>query len=327
MIGRESMTLMVTACRAEALDVMSIELRDPLGGTLPAFEPGAHLEISVPHVDGASEWVRHYSLCNSAAETDRYVVAVGRTDAGRGGSQAVHERVRVGTKLAVRAPRNNFPLVGDAQHYGFVAGGIGITPILSMIHWCESHAKDWTLLYCARSRLRAPFYESLLPHGSKVRFHFDDEAHGAHLDIERELRTVRENEHIYCCGPQPMMHAVRAACGTRPPGSVHFEWFSAAGESASDASSENKPFKVVLNSTRQAIAVGANESILDALEQQGFNVPFACREGLCGSCETRLCDGEADHRDYVLSAGERVAQKSIMICVSRALSDELVLDL
>lgn len=326
MSGRETMTLAVTACRAEALDVVSIELRDPNGGPLPAFDPGAHLEITVPAADGTRELVRHYSLCNDPAETHRYVVAVGRADHGRGGSLAMHEKVRTGTTLSVKAPRNNFPLVSDANHYRFIAGGIGITPVLSMIRWCEAHEKDWSLLYCARNRLRAAFYESLRAYGEHVRFHFDDEMN-AYPDLAGQLAASPAGEHVYCCGPQPLMRAVQMARGNRPSDRVHFEWFSPADELADDVALANRAFEVVLRSTGRRLTVNPDRTILETLEQDGMNVPFACREGLCGSCETRICEGEADHRDYVLSEADRAAQKVLMICVSRALSDVLALDI
>ncbi|MFM0200157.1 PDR/VanB family oxidoreductase [Paraburkholderia fungorum] len=281
----------------------------------------------MPAADGSQDHVRHYSLCNSSAETHRYVIAVGRVDNSRGGSVAMHERVRVGSRVGVKTPRNNFPLVRDAQRYRFVAAGIGITPILSMIRWCESNQKDWTLLYYARSRLRASFYETLRAYVPRVRFHFDDEASGAYPDLRQELGGMCEGEHVYCCGPQPLMHAVQTACEKRPTGSVHFEWFSPANETIGDVALANQAFEVVLRSTGRRLTVTPDRTILETLEQGGVSMPFACREGLCGSCETGLCDGEADHRDYVLSEIDRRARKSLMICVSRALSDVLVLDI
>ncbi len=320
------MVLAVTACRAEALDVLSIELRDPSDAPLPAFEPGAHIEVIVPAFDGSRELVRHYSLCNTSAEAHRYVIAVGRVDDGRGGSRAMHEHIRIGSRLSVKTPGNNFPLVHDARRYRFVAGGIGITPILSMIRWCESNQKDWTLLYCTRNRLRASFYETLRAYGARVRFHFDDEEGGKYPDLVREL-DVQEGSHVYCCGPQQLMHAVQKVCETWPAGNVHFEWFSAPDAPIGDLTLPDRAFEVVLRSSGRRLTVRANSSILETLEQAGVNVPFACREGLCGSCETRLCGGEADHRDYVLSAPAREAQKSIMICVSRASSAVLMLDI
>lgn len=267
--------------------------------------------------------IRHYSLCNDARERNRYVVAVGRVQDGRGGSQSVHEGVRVGATLVVQAPRNNFPLVEEAGHYRFIAGGIGITPILSMIRWCEAHNKNWSLLYCTRSRQRTAFLEELKAFGDRVRFHFDDEE-GGPLDVASALAHPLPNEHVFCCGPKPLMLAVESHCEGRDPSHVHFEWFSAK-EIAHDAST-SRPFTVVLRQSGVTLDVPADRSILETMEDHGFSVPFSCREGLCRTCETTLCAGEADHRDHVLSDAERGEQRSILICVSRARSQVLELD-
>ncbi|AXL50900.1 hypothetical protein DSC91_003309 [Paraburkholderia caffeinilytica] len=326
MKANESMTLVVTGYRAEALDVASFELRDPSGKPLPEFAPGAHLEITLPEYDSApSSLIRHYSLCNDSAETNRYVIAVGRASNSRGGSLAMHEHVRVGSTLRVRSPRNNFPLVGDAGHYRFIAGGIGITPILSMIRWCQSHEKSWSLLYCTRSRTRTAFYETLAGFGAAVRFHFDDESGSLLPDLARELADGVASEHVYCCGPGGLMHAVEEVWTGRSPESVHFEWFSTKGLSNVQPASHEVAFDIVLRSTGERLRVEPGTSILETLEQRDISVPFACREGLCRTCETPLFGGEADHRDYVLSEVERRAQSSVMICVSRARSDTLIL--
>lgn len=325
------LALRVHAVRAEARDVLSIELRDPAGGALPPFAPGAHLEITLPASDdGQPGLVRHYSLCNGAAETHRYVVAVGLAASSRGGSRAVHEQLRVGQVLQVLPPRNHFALAGGAAHYRFIAGGIGITPILSMLRWCEAKGQPWSLLYCTRSRVRTAFYEELRGHGAKVQFHFDDEAEGQPADLAQGLSNAADGEHIYCCGPAPLMRAVQAATAQHPPGAVHFEWFS-AGDPAPAAphapTSAERGFEIVLASSGRRLQVPPNQSILDTLERHGIGVPFACREGLCRTCETGLCSGEADHRDLVLSDAERAAQRTILLCVSRAKSAVLKLDL
>ncbi|MEC5407446.1 PDR/VanB family oxidoreductase [Paraburkholderia sp. MPAMCS5] len=321
-----TLTLIVTGYRAEAIDVASFELQAPDGKPLPEFAPGAHLEITLPEYDGApSNLIRHYSLCNDSSEANRYVIAVGRALNSRGGSLAMHERVRVGSILRVRSPRNNFPLIEDAGHYRFIAGGIGITPILSMIHWCRAHGKSWSLLYCARSRARAAFYETVAGFGDSVRFHFDDEAGGVPADLTREFADEGASEHVYCCGPDGLMRAVQEASAGRAAESVHFEWFSARQLSSAQPESQETAFDIELQSTGKRFRVEPGTSILETLEQHGVSVPFACREGLCRTCETPLCGGEADHRDYVLSEEERRAQSMVMICVSRALSGTLIL--
>ncbi|WP_429364243.1 PDR/VanB family oxidoreductase [Paraburkholderia sp. GAS32] len=319
------MLLVVAAIRAEALDVVSVELRHPQGKLLPAFSPGAHLEMTLPAgAENGVELIRHYSLCGSSSDESRYVIAVSRAENGRGGSRSVHERVRVGSLLSVRGPRNQFPLEASALHYHFIAGGIGITPILSMIDWCERQGKDWSLLYCARSRLRAAFYEVLKHYGTRVSFHFDDEARGL-PDLANALKPVANDEHVYCCGPGPLMSAVEVAGAQRPPGTVHFEWFGGKGDSLPQTTGD--AFDVVVRSTGSRFRVEAGKSILEVLEENGVAVPFSCREGLCRTCETGLCEGLADHRDFVLSNDERNAQRSIVVCVSRSFSPLLVLDI
>lgn len=325
------LALRVHAVRAEARDVLSIELRSAGGSALPPFTPGAHLEITLPAgADGRPALVRHYSLCNSAAETHRYVVAVGLAPASRGGSLAVHEQLRVGQVLPVRPPRNHFALAEGAAHYRFIAGGIGITPILSMLRWCEAQGQPWSLLYCTRSRVRTAFYEELRAYGPRVQFHFDDEAGGRPADLAQALSRPVPGEHLHCCGPAPLMRAVQAASAQRPPGTVHFEWFSAgdpAPATQAPAAATDSGFDIVLAQSGQRLHVPPDQSILDTLEQHGIGVPFACREGLCRTCETGLCGGEAEHRDLVLSDAERAAQKTILLCVSRAKSAVLELDL
>lgn len=323
----DTLALRVSAIRAEARDVMSIELRDPARKALPAFAPGAHLEITLPPREGeAHGLIRHYSLCNTSTECDRYLVAVGRAENSRGGSVAMHEVVRLGTILTVRPPRNNFPLTATAGHYRFVAGGIGITPILSMIRWCDAHGKSWSLLYCSRNRPRTAFYEELRAFGDRVTFHFDDESRGQHADFERALAEPQDDEHVYCCGPRPLMLAVEAAGMSRPEGSVHFEWFTAK-EVAHAPPVATDVFDIVLRSSGLRLQVVPEKSILETLEDNGVSIPFSCREGLCRTCETGLCGGEADHRDLVLTEDERNAQKSVMVCVSRSKTPTLELDL
>lgn len=330
MTSPDMLSLTVSAIRAEALDVVSLELQDPLGNALPAFDPGAHLEITLTSTStgtAGSPLIRHYSLCNDPADTHRYQVAVGLAPSGRGGSRHVHTNIRLGSPLQVRPPRNNFPLSVEASHHRFIAGGIGITPILSMIRWCISNNRSWSLLYCARSRLRAAFYEELLAFPSAVRFHFDDEAQGHPADVAVALADPRAGEHVYCCGPQPLMRAVEAAGSNRPPGSLHFEWFAAAPDAAQVASSPAAGFDVLIRSSGARLHVRPDQSILQALEENGISVPYACREGMCRTCETRLCGGEAEHRDFVLSDEEQRAQRSLMVCVSRARTPVLELDL
>lgn len=315
----------VSDVQAEARDVMLVELRAPDGGVVPPFEPGAHLEMELPN-----GLIRHYSLVNDCRERDRYVVAVGRAANGRGGSTFLHQSVHRGMRLSINAPRNNFALEPAADSFLFVAGGIGVTPMMSMITWCEANERPWRLVYASRNAQRAAFYETLRPYGSRVHFHFDDQT-GTVLDVEPWMADTRPGEHVYCCGPQPLMEAVRDGAGPRDPATVHFEYFvapvapPAAAVDGTDGAAGS--FRLELRKAGLSFDVPPEQSILDVLEEHGLALPYSCREGLCGTCQTDVVDGEIDHRDYVLSNDERAAGKTMMICVSRALSPTLVLDL
>lgn len=311
-------TLLVTAVRAEARDVLLIELRDPAGAALPPFTAGAHLEITLDR-----QLIRHYSLCNDPAERDRYWLGVGLARDSRGGSKRVHETLRVGSQLLVSAPRNNFPLDPSNELAVFVAGGIGITPVMAMIRACLAAGRPWRLHYCVRNRARCAFYEELRAlDPSTLQFHFDDEQ-PALFDAAAVLADVPEASHIYCCGPAPLMHAVQAATASRDPARVHFEWFTAAAvDTAAD-----QAFEVLLRNSGKRLSVPAGRSILEVLEDHGEGVPYACREGLCATCRTTVLAGIPDHRDSVLSAAERAANDQMLICVSRAKSPLLELEL
>ena len=313
------MNLRVTAVRCEARDVMLIELRDPDRAALPVFSAGAHLEVYP-----GQGLIRHYSLCNDPRETDRYCVAVGLARDSRGGSRLIHETVRVGQTLKVSKPRNNFPLVESAGESLFIAGGIGITPIMSMVRTCIASGRQWRLRYCTRNRVRTAFYEELAALAPEaVSFHFDDEQQGRLFDAAGALRQASPGAHIYTCGPEPLMKAVAAAGASRPAGNMHFEWFTAA---AVDTSAD-QAFTIRLAGSGRELTVPPGRSILEVLEDEGLGVPYSCREGLCGTCLTAVVAGECDHRDSVLSPAERAANKSMLLCVSRARSPVLELDL
>ena len=320
----DRLALRVSSVHCEARDVMVLELRDPNGGALPAFTPGAHLEVYL-----GNGLIRHYSLCNGASERDRYCIGVGLARDTRGGSAYVHQSVRVGMTLNVSAPRNNFPLELAAERYVFIAGGIGITPIMSMIRSCIATHKPWQLYYCARNRQRTAFYEDLralapsAAGASSVHFHFDDEQDGKFFDAASVLSTVADTAHVYTCGPGPLMKAVEAAGAARPQDRMHFEWFTAA---AVDASAD-QTFTIVLRNSGTSYEVPPGRSILDVLEDNDAGVPYSCREGLCATCRTTVLAGEVDHRDSVLSAAEKASNKEMMICVSRAKSKVLELEL
>lgn len=317
----DMLTVRVSEVRAQACDVMQLELRGEPARDLPAFEPGAHIDLHLPN-----GLARQYSLLNDWRERDRYVIAVGRAAPGRGGSRYLHDMVRRDTRLAISAPRNNFPLQADAASYVFVAGGIGITPILAMIRWCQANRKPWRLVYASRSRQRAAFYEELREaFAQRVRFHFDDES-GGPLDVAAALRDLASTDSVYCCGPAPLMQAVRQACGHLPEQNVRFEWFSSAEAPVAQHGADGG-FWIDLAHSNTALFVAPEQSILQVLEDYGLDVPNSCREGLCGTCEATVLQGEPDHRDFVRSPAEHARCRSIMLCVSRAKSARLALAL
>jgi len=278
--------------------------------------------VSIPGVA-----TRQYSLVNPPMERDRYVLGVGRAECSRGGSVYIHDRLAVGDPLEVGPPRTLFGLAEDAAEHVLIAGGIGITPLLSMIRWCEAHAQPWRLLYCVRSRARAAYAWELAGHGSRVTLHVDQENGGAPPDIGSYISTVPPSSHIYCCGPAKQMDAVAEAAARLgfPASALHFERFSAPGAPA-DATA-NRAFVAVLKRRGLRVAVPADRSLLDALEEVDAELPYSCREGLCRTCEVGVLEGVPDHRDFVLSDEERASNACILPCVSRALSGELVLDL
>ena len=317
----------VMAMRLEANGIIGLELRAADGSPLPPFAPGAHIDVHLPNA-----MTRQYSLCNDAADTSRYCLGVGRSSTSRGGSAYIHETLRVGDSLTIGAPRALFGLSADAKRHRFIAGGIGITPILAMIRWCVRHALPWELHYCVRSRTQAAWLDEIRSLGGPVHVYADDEeATALPRDVSVMMNGLLSDEHVYCCGPAGLMDAV-SAHGERTgisPGNLHFERFAAPAPASASAarSPDNDSFTVVLARQGLRCVVEPDESILECLERHGVRAACSCREGLCRSCEVSLLAGEADHRDYVLGNDEQKANQSLMICVSRARSRELVLDL
>ncbi|MBR8181092.1 oxidoreductase [Burkholderia ambifaria] len=313
----------VTALRIEAEGIIGVDLRSADGSPLPPFEPGAHVDVHLP-----GGMTRQYSLCNEAWDRSRYCLGVGRSATSRGGSAYIHEQLRLGDTLMIGEPRKLFGLSPVAKRHRFIAGGIGITPILAMIRWCVRHELPWELHYCVRSRANAGWLEELHSFGGTVHLHADDEnaARFPH-DVSVMMRDLRVDEHVYSCGPAGLMDAV-AAHGARAalsPDRLHFERFTAPVKD--DEATDNGSFSVVLARQGLRCVVEPDETILECLERHGVRATHSCRGGLCRSCEVGLLSGEADHRDYVLGDDEREANRSLMICVSRAMSSELVLDL
>ena len=319
----------VHARRAEALDVASFELRSLDGSALPAFEPGAHIDVEIALPQGAAtpRVLRQYSLANDSRERHRYVIGVGRDAAGRGGSQALHDGIAVGATLRIGAPRNNFALHEAAPHSVLVAGGIGITPLLSMARRLAQLGRPWTLYLCVRSPERAAFLGELLAlPGGRVVTVFDGLPGVARLDLSAVLRDAPEGAHFYCCGPAPLLEAFQTATRELAPERVHVEWFSAAELPAAPAPAGAR-YTVHLQRQGRSIEVDASESLLDALHAAGCDVDHSCREGLCGTCETRVLCGTPLHRDPVFAARQNPPTDRLLVCVSRSAGGDLTLDL
>lgn len=300
-----------------AQDIWCFELRHPRGETLPPFTAGAHLTVLLPN-----GMRRNYSLCSDPAETASYQIAVKRDALGRGGSICMADTVMEGAMLPVSVPRNNFELHPRAEAFLFIAGGIGITPILSMMrHLQRTGSAPFRLIYCTRDAATTAFQETLASEfPGMVELHHD---HGD-IDQAYDFWPVFEapaNTHVYCCGPRGLMDAVADMSGHWPSGSIHFESF---GVDAS-AWAANAAFTVRLQHSGAVIPVSAEQSILEALRSCGHHVTSSCESGTCGSCRTGLVSGDAEHRDMVLRDDEKHA--NIMVCVSRARGGELVLDL
>lgn len=299
--------------RESAADgVLALTLHHPLGEPLPAWEPGAHIDVVLgPGLE------RQYSLCGDPADLGAWRIAVLREPAGRGGSAHVHEQLGQGDKVRVRGPRNHFALK-SAPRYRFIAGGIGITPILPMLAEAESRGAEWTLLYGGRTRNSIAFTEELGRYGDRVTVAPQDET--GLLDLASVLDDVPEGTLVYCCGPGPLLDAVEARC---PAGVLHLERFTPKEQEAG----ENTEFEVELAQSGRTVTVPVDVSVLDAVRGAGVEVLFSCTEGTCGTCETDVLDGDPDHRDSVLTAEEQEAGETMMICVSRCRGKRLVLDL
>ncbi|MFE9169070.1 PDR/VanB family oxidoreductase [Streptomyces kebangsaanensis] len=292
--------------------VLALTLRHPLGERLPAWGPGAHVDLLLgPGLE------RQYSLCGDPADRTSWRIAVLREPAGRGGSAHVHERVGEGDKVRVRGPRNHFRLE-PSPRYRFVAGGIGITPILPMLAAAETAGAEWTLLYGGRTRNSMAFTEELTRYGERVTFAPQDET--GLLDLGSVLDGLPDGTLVYCCGPGPLLDAVRKRC---PAGVLRFERFQAAAQpTGGDAE-----FEVVLVQSGRTLTVPVGVSVLDTVRAAGVEVLYSCTEGTCGTCETDVLEGTPDHRDSVLSDEERESGETMMICVSRCRGRRLVLDL
>lgn len=296
-----------------AKDIWCFKLVHPQGHALPDFKAGAHITVQTP-----AGQRRNYSLCNDPAETSYCEIGIKLERSGRGGSQSMIDQVHVGDLLSVSLPKNDFELLDSAHEVIFIAGGIGVTPLLAMARQMsrlknKGGTGHFRFYYCARDAEGAAFMPELqaLQNAGEVSFHFDGGNPDAGLDFWPLLEKPSQ-AHIYCCGPQGLMDAVKDMSGHWPQGRVHFESFGA--NTAQQAS--NCPFQVKLSQSQTVLQVAENESILEVLRKAGRHVPSSCESGTCGSCKTGLVSGQVDHRDFVLTDSEKSNQ--IMVCVSRA---------
>jgi vanillate O-demethylase ferredoxin subunit len=299
----------------EAQDIRSFELVDPRGAALPPFSAGAHIDVHLPN-----GLVRQYSLCNDPRETHRYLIGVLREAGGRGGSAALHDAVRQGDALPIGLPRNHFPLSHDARRSLLLAGGIGITPLLSMAERLSATGAEFELHYAVRSRARAAFLDRIAaaPFAQRVRLHVDDGPPEQRLRLEALIDAQAQGDtHLYVCGPNGFIDATLGAA--RKAGwaesRLHVEFFGAPppGPATGD-----RPFELRIASTGRVVPVAAGQSAAEALRQAGIDIPLSCEQGICGTCVVGVLDGEPEHRDLFMTAEEHARNDCFTPCCSRA---------
>ncbi|KKB85718.1 ferredoxin [Devosia limi DSM 17137] len=305
----------MAAASVEADGVLSLHLASLSGSALPRWTPGAHIDVILPN-----GLVRQYSLCGDP-DLATWRIGVLREPASRGGSKCIHDEMAVGDRIQLAGPRNNFKLV-DAERYLFIAGGIGITPILAMIRQVAAAGLPWTLLYGGRTRSSMAFLDEIAGFaGGDVHIAPQDEC--GLLDLQRFLGQQQQGMAVFCCGPGPLIDAVEDKCRTWMPGSLHRERFAPS----------NRPplpkgaFEVELARSRQRLTVPAHRSLLAVLQEAGHSVTHSCTAGICGTCLVKVLAGVPQHNDDVLSDEEREAGGVMLVCVSRSDSELLVLDL
>lgn len=289
---------------------------------MPRFKAGAHIDVRL-----SSDLVRQYSLCSHPDSADLYEIAVKREPESRGGSAMMHEQINVGDVLEVSRPRNNFSLNEKVDHHVLLAGGIGITPLLSMARQLGSAGKSFQLEYFARSTDHAAFYEDLGQQSDwDVRFHIGLEADATSERLRELVANRPSNAHAYVCGPRPFIDKAidTALAASWPEDAMHFEHFSGEDQLSSGV---GKPFKVTIASTGQTFDIPADRSILQVLKENGVPCDSSCAEGVCGSCMAAVLEGEIDHRDSYLTPAEKKSGEVMMICVSRSVEGDLVIDI
>ena len=309
--------------RVEAEGIASFELASPDGKQLPPFSAGAHIDVFLPN-----GMVRQYSLCNAAWQEDIYQIAVLRDQNSRGGSVCIHDAVQEGQVLKISEPRNHFPLTNGASHSVLIAGGIGVTPILSMAERLSHAGASFEFHYCTRNRKRTAFLNRIAesPYASRVQFHFDDGPEDQRFDASAVLRaSLDPNAHLYVCGPGGFLDFVlaRAREAGWSGSHLHREYFMAAPVE----SAQSGAFEVEIVSTGKVIPILPEQSVVEVLTEHGVEIPVSCEQGVCGTCLTRVLSGEPDHRDMFMTDEEHARNDRFTPCCSRAKSARLVLDL
>jgi len=305
----------------EATDICSYELAPADGSVLPAFSAGSHIDVQVP-----GGLTRQYSLCNDATEQHRYRIAVLRDPTSRGGSVAMHDAVKEGDTVMISEPRNHFPLV-HAQKTLLFAGGIGVTPLLCMAQRLHAIGGDFSMHYCTRSQDRTAFRDEIgaAPFAGRVQFHYDDGAAEQKLALATLIAKPEPGTHLYVCGPSGFIDWVTKTAAQQgwPSDQVHLEYFGAAPQDTSG----DQPFQVKLASSGAVYDIPADQTVTQALEKHGVEIMVSCEQGVCGTCITRVLEGECDHRDFYFTDEEKAKHDQFTPCCSRAKGKLLVLDL
>ena len=313
------MEVVIASRHQQADGIISLALAPVGAGALPTFEAGAHVDVDV-----APGVMRQYSLCSDPADNRRYEIAVLLEPESRGGSAGVHRTFVVGRTIRIGRPRNNFPLTAAAKRSLLLAGGIGITPLLSMMHDLERRHADFAVHYCARSRARAAFLGRLngAAFAAKVKLHFDDGPDAQRFNASDVLCRHDEGMHLYVCGPRGFIDHIldEASRAGWPSNCIHVEHFSAA------PAAEGEGFTVVARRSGVTVDVMSGQTIAGALAAAGIAIDLSCQQGICGSCLVDVVDGVPDHRDHYLDAREKASNRQMTVCCSRALTKRLVLD-
>ena len=310
----------VTAIEEVARDTKVYTFARVDGAKLPAYAPGAHIDLHLPN-----GLVRQFSLVVPDSNPDKYVVGVKRDAASRGGSRYIIDEMRVGDQIKISPPRNNFPLVDNAEHVVLIAGGIGVTPIWCMVQQLAALKRSWKLYYACQSRQDMAFLEELKKLDPQAaHLHFDDEADGKFLDLAGAIEAAPPNTHFYCCGPNPMLKAFETAAASRPRANIHIEYFTPKDDATSG---HIGGFWVELARSGEEYFIPEGKKVLEVLFEAGVDVDYSCELGICGACETRVISGIPEHHDSVLSEEEQASNEKVMICCCGCKTERLVLDM